>query len=59
MNIILQKYEFELKNLLFNEISKYIKDLTTDFVNNLFVSNNKYINLINSLTKNVRELIKT
>lgn len=59
MNIILQKYEFELKNLLFNEISKYIKDITSDFVNNLFSSDNKYISLINSLTKNVRELIKS
>lgn len=58
MNIILQKYQKELKNFLFDEISLYISDLTMDFINNLFVSDNKYINLINSLTKKVRGIIK-
>ena len=58
MNIILQKYQKELKNFLFDEISLYIIDLTMDFINNLFVSDNKYINLINSLTKKVRGIIK-
>ena len=58
MDIILQKYKFELKKVLFTEISNYIYNLTEDFVDNLFNINNKYISLINSLTNNVRELIK-
>lgn len=59
MNIILQKYKIELKNLLFNEISQYINNLTLDFIDNLFNNtNNKYISIINSLTNKARELIK-
>ena len=36
MDIILQKYKFELKKVLFTEISNYIYNLTEDFVDNLF-----------------------
>ena len=39
MNIILQRYQKELKNFLFDEISLYINNLTMYFINNLFVSN--------------------
>lgn len=58
MDIILQNYAIEAKNFLFFEISKYIKNITMDFIDNLFRSDNKYIAIINSLTKAVRELVK-
>lgn len=58
MDIILQNYTIEAKNFLFFDISKYIKNITMDFIDNLFRSDNKYIAIINSLTKAVRELVK-
>ena len=43
MNIILQRYQKELKNFLFDEISLYINNLTMYFINNLFVSTSSLV----------------
>ena len=43
VNIVLQKYQKELKNFLFDEISLYINDLTMNFINNLFVSTSSLV----------------
>lgn len=43
MNIILQRYQKEVKNFLFDEISLYINNLTMYFINNLFVSTSSLV----------------
>ena len=43
MNIILQRYQKELKNFPFDEISLYINNLTMYFINNLFVSTSSLV----------------
>lgn len=58
MNIIPQNYRFELKNMLKNEISHYIDNITDDFVDNLFsTSNNKYISLIANLEQSIKNIL--
>lgn len=60
MNIILQKYRNEAKIFLKEKLSKIISNISNEFIDNLFSNdaNNKYVKIINSLTNNIRELIK-
>lgn len=60
MIIVPQKYEFEFKNYIKNKINLITNKITDDLINNIFnVSENKYLKIVSTLEKNIRDSILT
>ena len=54
------KYEFKFKNYVKNKINLITNKITDNLINNIFnISENKYLEIVSTLEKNIRDSVLT
>ena len=60
MIIIPQKYQFDFKNYIKNKINLITNKITDNLLDNIFnISNNKYLKIVSTIEKDIRDAILT
>ena len=60
MIIVPQKYQFDFKNYIKNKINLITNKITDNLLDNIFnISNNKYLKIVSTIEKDIRDAILT